>query len=565
MKTNWKIPMTAAGILCSLLISHATVGLSAQGISPQTDADGNPENGRVTSQAVARALSAKKSEDSEITPAKTEIILDNEDAVLVGPWGVNTTDQLDERLGNNFVHAAGVAGDSTATATWTVTIPKDGWYQIDAWWTMHQNRATNAPYTLNFGDQSITVTVNQEQNGGVWNRLQSVKLSAGDQLTVILGNHANEYVVADGIRITLDEGIIVDDSQAVFTGDDWATEEKDCATGRYGSGFCYNNRIAGSDSNATASATFTVTAPESGRYQVYGWWTEQANRATDTPFTLISGEKQTTVRMNQQTDGATWNLLGEIDVKAGDQMSVRIENNANNFIIVDAVKFVNADSNPLYTVTVEANEEEGSVEGKCDGLAIGEVTTLTATPKEGWRFTGWYSGDELLSKDKAYTLTVTGDLTLTARFVKITPGETADKSSLEAVLKRANDAMESGVYSNAIPSQKTTFTQLLSDALLVYEQEDALQDEVDEICLKLTEFLDSPVLPDTDKSDLKLVLEYAEGLNPDDFADTGKDAFTAALTEAKAVYESTEADQDRVNTAMLELLYRTADLRLSGN
>lgn len=102
----------------------------------------------------------------------------------------------------------------------------------------------------------------------------------------------------------------------------------------------------------------------------------------------------------------------------------------------------------------------------------------------------------------------------------------------------------------------------MSDAVLVYEQEDALQDAVDEVWSNLTEFLDSPILPDTDKSELTFVIEYAEGLNLDQFIDPGKDAFADALTNAKAVLDSAEADQDRVDTAMLELLYCTADLRL---
>ncbi|MGM9636819.1 MAG: hypothetical protein ACI3YK_02420 [Eubacteriales bacterium] len=633
MKSNWKMSLAVGGILCSLLIAHASVGLSLSNELPESRTDGSLSKGTNTPSPVAQALSAKGSVDSEIPPIQTEIILDNEDAILSGPWGLNTTDQLDERLGDNFVYAGGVAEPSTATATWTVEIPQDGWYRIDARWTMHQNRATNAPYTLIYGEESVTVTVNQEQNGGVWNHLQSLKLNAGDQLTVILGNHADEYVVADGIRIALEDGIILDDSEAVFTGDYWAFESRDCAAGRFGSGFWYNNLIAGSDGNATASATFSIVAEEDGLYQIYGWWAELFNRATDTPFTLISGENQTTVRKNQQTDGAVWNLLGEMEVKAGETLSVRIENNANWFIIVDAVKFVRTEPIPLYTITVEADEAGGIIEGKCDGLTVGEVTTLTAVPNEGWKFTGWLSDGIIVCEDAAYTLTITGNQTLTARFEKnpvdkselesvlelahiaeesgvysgAIPSEkktfaallesaeqiyqneealqsevdkaavdlqeflnqpvlqAADKTALGEAIARAEKAKEDGVYSNAIPSQQRTFAELLSDAYLVYEEEDALQDAADKARMNLTEFLDSPVLPDTDKSDLKLVLEYAEGLNPDNFADTGKDAFTAALNDAKAVYESAEADQDRVDAAMLELLYRTADLRLSDN
>lgn len=43
------------------------------------------------------------------------------------------------------------------------------------------------------------------------------------------------------------------------------------------------------------------------------------------------------------------------------------------------------------------------------------------------------------------------------------------------------------------------------------------------------------------------------------FVNSGKDAFANALAGAKAVHDNDKADQKAVDSAMLELVYRTAD------
>jgi len=115
----------------------------------------------------------------------------------------------------------------TATATWSFTVAEDGNYNVYARWRAHSNWATDAPYTVTYDGGSQTVDVNQEINGGVWNLLGTFSLVTTATGEVMLGNDADDRVVADSIRI---EGagpggtdIIIDEEAASFTGGSWTT------------------------------------------------------------------------------------------------------------------------------------------------------------------------------------------------------------------------------------------------------------------------------------------------------------------------------------------------------
>ena len=80
-----------------------------------------------------------------------------------------------------------------------------------------------------------------------------------------------------------------------------------------------------------------------------------------------------------------------------------------------------------YTVTVVSNDESmGTVTGGGDYFE-NNVATLVATPKDGYKFTGWSNNAELTSATQ--TFTVTENVTITANFAK---GETAiDNAAVE--------------------------------------------------------------------------------------------------------------------------------------
>ena len=132
---------------------------------------------------------------------------------------------------------------------------------------------------------------------------------------------------------------IVDDSssQGFATTGSWVNYS--------GSGPMYDGNVhyapAGTGSNF-ASWTFTVTP---GQYDVAVTWLAWAGRATNAPYTVLSGSTALgTVLVNQQLapsgfsdQGGTWQDLGSFTI-SGNQLVVRLSDNANGYVIADAIR-----------------------------------------------------------------------------------------------------------------------------------------------------------------------------------------------------------------------------------
>jgi hypothetical protein len=131
-------------------------------------------------------------------------ILDNGDAGFstVGHWSPFTGDGF-----QNDMHFAG-AGGGAQEAHWSFAV-SPGQYRISATWSAHANRATDAPFTVFNGSNPFpTVVINQEQApndlvdaGANWEFLGGILNITAGTLVVRLTDLANEYVIADAIRV----------------------------------------------------------------------------------------------------------------------------------------------------------------------------------------------------------------------------------------------------------------------------------------------------------------------------------------------------------------------------
>ncbi len=119
--------------------------------------------------------------------------------VASGDW----TDWTDQGFGMDLQSAP--AGTGQAEARWSFTVTPGDW-QVYATWTAHENRSSNATYTLS-GDETWEIAVDQraapadlEANGETWSLLGEVAVS-GSTLTVSLRDDASGFVIADAIRV----------------------------------------------------------------------------------------------------------------------------------------------------------------------------------------------------------------------------------------------------------------------------------------------------------------------------------------------------------------------------
>ena len=138
-------------------------------------------------------------------PAPVVAIIDDGENgfATTGNWGL-ANDQghdMDVRFND-----AGIGNDK---ATWTFTGLTPGLFDVAATWSPQSNRATDAPYTLYAGSvPQATIDVNQElapgdftDDGTQWDTLFNSFAVSGTSLTVELTDDADQFVIADAVRI----------------------------------------------------------------------------------------------------------------------------------------------------------------------------------------------------------------------------------------------------------------------------------------------------------------------------------------------------------------------------
>ena len=108
-----------------------------------------------------------------------------------------------DKYGGTYAYAWGYSGPSTAT--WLLSIPSAGLYEVFVWYPQASNRATDAPFTVYHAEGQTTVRVNQQINGGRWVPLGTFRFSGAGSDRVVLSNSISDttkLVVADAVRIS---------------------------------------------------------------------------------------------------------------------------------------------------------------------------------------------------------------------------------------------------------------------------------------------------------------------------------------------------------------------------
>ncbi|GAA0452808.1 hypothetical protein Ade02nite_00860 [Paractinoplanes deccanensis] len=93
------------------------------------------------------------------------------------------------------------AGTPDARVRWQLPVPAAGVYQVAVWYTAHDNRAPDAPYTVRHAGGATTVAVDQRTRGGTWVAIGDFPFEGAGTATVELTGDADGYVVADAVRL----------------------------------------------------------------------------------------------------------------------------------------------------------------------------------------------------------------------------------------------------------------------------------------------------------------------------------------------------------------------------
>lgn len=111
--------------------------------------------------------------------------------------------------------------------------------------------------------------------------------------------------------------------------------------------------------DGSSTATFRPNLPTGGRYKVYARWTSHPNRATNAPYTLHHAKGRETVRVNQEQDGGRWILLGEHEFHQGTGGHVVLSNDADEWVVADAVAFVPVTGSSASDASITPSGEMG--------------------------------------------------------------------------------------------------------------------------------------------------------------------------------------------------------------
>jgi len=294
---------------------------------------------------------------------------------------------------NDYDYSA--KGTGSDTATWTFSTPP-GVYLVAATWTIHENRATDAPFTIKDGSTVLeTVDVDQEvapsdfADGGVnWHILGTYSITSGS-LVVVLSDDADDFVIADAIWIeeqSTPQIIDDDDDGYSYTG------SPNTASGLGGYNDDYDYAKVATEGNVTFYWTFSITP---GKYVVAATWTIHENRATDAPYSIYNGESLLeTVDVDQEVapsdfadDGVNWDVLGTYDITATTLKVSLTDVDADEYVIADAVWICRVGNLDVaatlgavaaagYDATITARVECGL--GQVDVAGYGAAITSTA-------------------------------------------------------------------------------------------------------------------------------------------------------------------------------------------
>lgn len=132
-------------------------------------------------------------------------IVDNEDAIVQGNWNLSTSNSFWNYYGESFLYI--MPNDLNHYVEWSSPQLNSGKYLVYAMWQDLATSATDAEYQITSSNYFRSRKVNQQQNGGVWNLLDTVSLTNPDQIKVRLLSKGNGTLTADAIRIVYLEAI----------------------------------------------------------------------------------------------------------------------------------------------------------------------------------------------------------------------------------------------------------------------------------------------------------------------------------------------------------------------
>jgi len=201
--------------------------------------------------------------------------------------------------------------------------------------------------------------VDQGINGGQWVSLGIYEFLNNGTENITLSDNADSWVAADAVKfeptglppstppILLPSDGIIDNTDVGFRAEGtWPSSTH--TSNFFGEDFQYH-----APGDGTNTATWEPELVDgAGSYEVFIWYPVCSHLATNTPFIINHANGSDTLLIDQSINGASWISLGVYEFTNGGGGNITLTDNANSWVVADAVKFVppdgiadNADSN----------------------------------------------------------------------------------------------------------------------------------------------------------------------------------------------------------------------------
>lgn len=273
------------------------------------------------------------------------VTLDNSDLGYTDTGFFDSDPQFSQGVNGGVRFSAAGSGN---TATWTFTDLPPGPLRVASTWTHAPDRASNTPLTVRSGNDTLAVvTRNQERqpddftaDSFHWETLALLPEFSGGDLTVELTDIADEFVVADAVRIESvgDERLIDDESPDVTKTGGQRVD---------GHGLLGGQRVfpAGPASTVATWDLSHLLADHrfvSGQYELLADWAGLPGAATTAQFRVLNaGAAPVVTQVDQSQDAGagvtTGTSLGVFDVDARATLSVTLDSNPTGTVIADAI------------------------------------------------------------------------------------------------------------------------------------------------------------------------------------------------------------------------------------
>lgn len=198
------------------------------------------------------------------------------------------------------------------------------------------------PYYRFQGGQDPKWNNGEKYNSAVLNGWSSGKNFMGDALILL---NQPTVMVSDIVVDNIDETTSPGSDPVELVGD-WVHDSADDSWSQgnrhwYGFYDCAYVPGGSGESYAIYKPSIGVT----GNYEVYEWHGNyNGNQASNVPYEIHHANGITSGKINQSQNIGKWNYLGTFSLSNGNTQYVKISNNANGYVIADAIKFVHKTS-----------------------------------------------------------------------------------------------------------------------------------------------------------------------------------------------------------------------------